>query len=161
MLDRSDPQPADPETSVLLQGSGASQPDKPPFGVPCIPKPSPLVRSRRGTQFPTHTRSSSKLSWQPPCCWIVALLVSGTYVEIVSSAAWRAYRTPPSRSGRQLRAQPASDRPPGLRMIANHAQRRGDGNRQNQSHAAPHPAPEEQRNRYRHGIQTHAPPDQL
>src|SRR5580692_256969 len=50
------------------------------------------------------------------------------------------------------RTQPSPDGPPGLRVVANHAQGRGNRNRQNQSHAAPHPAPEKQRYRNGHGI---------
>ncbi len=46
-------------------------------------------------------------------------------------------------------------------MIADHAQRGSDRNGQNQSHAAPHPAPEEQRDSDGHGIQAHAASHQL
>src|SRR5580704_1268518 len=84
MLDRSDSLSAVLETSVLLPGSIASPPDRPPSGVPCIPKPSPLARLRIGTQFPIHTYSSLELSWHPPCRWTMALVVSDTDGEIVS-----------------------------------------------------------------------------
>src|SRR5258708_11919281 len=58
-------------------------------------------------------------------------------------------------------AEPAPDRFPRFGMIADHAQRRGDGNGQNQAHASPYPAPEKQCNGDSHGIQPHAATYQL
>ena len=41
-------------------------------------------------------------------------------------------------------AEPAADGLPGVGMVADDAQRCGDGNRQNQAHGSPDPSPEEQ-----------------
>ena len=50
----------------------------------------------------------------------------------------------PLREAVRLGAEPAADRFAGFGVIAHHPQRGSDGDRQKQSHAAPHPSPEEQ-----------------
>src|SRR5215813_12749427 len=58
-------------------------------------------------------------------------------------------------------AQPTTDWPPGIGVIADDAKRSSDRNRQQQAHTSPDPAPEQQRNRDGYGVESYAATNQL
>src|SRR5271170_3365614 len=59
--------------------------------------------------------------------------------------------------GATLRAEPAACGLPAFHMVADDLDDCGDGDRQDQAHATPHPSPEEDGNRERKRVEPHAP----
>src|SRR6185437_1737086 len=80
--------------------------------------------------------------------------------EWTTQDSWPEDRVPAARLERFSVSQPLPHRLPTLHVVANDFDGSGDGNREQQSERAPHPSPEKQGDRDRHGVQMDAASDE-